>query len=95
MLKDLSGPLRSRFFELHLEEYTFQEFSEIVQRLLKKRYHMSIELSGKIAYAVWNRMKSKDIRDAINIAKLTKSDTDIDWLVDVKMKYGRKKNYFA
>lgn len=53
----LSGPLRSRFFELHLEEYTFQEFSEIVQRLLTRRYHMSIELSGKITYAVWNRMK--------------------------------------
>jgi len=38
----LSGPLRSRFIELHLEEYTFQEFSEIVQRLLKKKYHMSV-----------------------------------------------------
>jgi replication-associated recombination protein RarA len=36
----LSGPLRSRFMELHLEEYTYQEFNEIVQRLLKKRCHM-------------------------------------------------------
>ena len=86
----LSGPLKSRFMELHLEEYTFEEFTEIVRRLLKKRYHMNVELSEKIAYAVWNQMGSKDIRDALNIAKLTKSTVDIDWLVDVQMKYGKK-----
>jgi Holliday junction DNA helicase RuvB len=86
----LPGPLRSRFMELHLEEYTYEEFTEIVRRLFKKKYHMSEELSEKIAYAVWNTMRSKDIRDAINIAKLTKSTTDVDWLVDVQMKYGKK-----
>ena len=66
----LSGPLRSRFMELHLDEYTYEEFIEIVRRLLKKRYRMKPELSDKIGYAVWNQMKSKDIRDAIKIAKL-------------------------
>ncbi len=86
----LSRPLRSRFMELHLEDYTYEEFTEIVQRLLKKRYNLDANLSEKIAYAVWNRMESKDIRDAINIAKLTKSSTDVDWLVDVQMKYGKK-----
>ena len=86
----LSGPLRSRFMELHLEEYTYEEFTEIVRRLFKKKYHMSEELSEKIAYAVWNTMRSKDLRDAIDIAKLTKSTTDVDWLVNVQMKYGKK-----
>src|SRR5574341_670721 len=57
----LSIPLRSRFMELHLEDYTYEEFTEIVQRLLKKRYNMNMELSEKIAYAIWNRMKSRDI----------------------------------
>jgi hypothetical protein len=76
--------------ELHLEDYTYEEFTEIVQRLLKKRYNLDANLSEKIAYAVWNRMESKDIRDAMNIAKLTKSTDDIDWLVDVQMKYGKK-----
>lgn len=89
-IERLSRPLRSRFMELHLEEYTYEEFIEIVRRLLKKRYHLDVNLSEKIGYAVWNRMKSKDIRDAINIAKLTKSTTDVDWLVDVQMKYGKK-----
>jgi MoxR-like ATPase len=89
----LSEPLRSRFMELHLEEYTYEEFIEIVRRLLKKRFHLDPNLSEKIAYAVWNRMKSKDIRDAINIAKLIRSSTDVDWLVDVQVKYGKKKSY--
>ncbi|HEX7179248.1 MAG TPA: AAA family ATPase [Nitrososphaeraceae archaeon] len=89
----LSGALRSRFMELHLEEYTYEEFIVIVRRLLKKRYHLDVNLSEKIGYAVWNQMKSKDVRDAIKIAKLTKSSTDVDWLVDVQMKYGKKKSY--
>jgi len=87
----LSGPLRSRFMELHLQDYTYEEFIEIVQRLLKKGYHMKPELSEKIGYAVWYHMESKDVRDAIKIAKLTKSANDIDWLVDVQMKYGKNK----
>ena len=77
--------------ELHLEEYTYEEFTEIIVRLLKKRYHLDVNLSEKIAYAVWNRMKSKDIRDALYIAKLTRSAADIDWLVDVQMKYAGKR----
>jgi replication-associated recombination protein RarA len=89
----LSVELRSRFMELHLEEYTYEEFIEIVRRLLKKGYHLDANLSEKIGHAVWNRMKSKDIRDVLNIAKLTKSATDVDWLVDVQMKYGAKKCY--
>lgn len=90
----LSEALRSRFMELHLNEYTYEQFIEIARRLLSKRYHIKLELSEKIGYAVWNQMKSKDLRDAIKIAKLTKSSDDVDWLVDVQMKYGRKKNNF-
>jgi hypothetical protein len=36
-------------------------------------------------------MQSKDIRDVLQIAKLTKTLSDVDWLVEVQMKYGRKK----
>jgi len=87
----LSAPLRSRFMELHLEEYTFEEFSEIARRVLKNKFQLDINLSEKIASAVWQRIMSKDIRDAINIAKLVKSDEDINWLVEVQLKYGRKR----
>jgi len=89
-VEQLSEPLRSRFMELYLEEYTYEEFIEIIRRLLKRRYHLDTDVSEEIGYAVWNRMQSKDVRDAINIAKLTRSSSDIDWLVEVQMKYGRK-----
>ena len=66
----LSAPLRSRFMELHLEEYTYDEFSEIVRRLLNKRYRLDSKISEKISHEVWYTMKSKDVRDAIRISKL-------------------------
>jgi hypothetical protein len=34
-------------------------------------------------------MESKDVREAIKIAKLAKSVIDVDWLVKVKMKYSK------
>lgn len=85
----LSGPLRSRFMELHLEEYAFEEFVEIVIKVLQKKYQMDKNISEKIAYAVWNELNSKDVRDAVNIAKLTNSSSDVDWLVEVQMKHAK------
>lgn len=90
-IKRLSNPLRSRFIELHLDEYSYEEFVEIIRRLLQKRYGLDLGSSERIAYSVWNRMGSKDIRDAINIAKLTKSPVDIDWLVNIHLRYGGRK----
>lgn len=85
----LSNALRSRFVGLFLKEYSFQEFADIVNLLLKKRYHLDETISEKIAFAVWNVLGSKDVRDAISIAKLTKSAVDVDWLVNVMMKYSK------
>lgn len=88
----LSAPLRSRFMELHLEEYTYEEFTEIVRRLLEKRFRLDPTISEKISYEVWYTIKSKDVRDAIRIAKLVKSREDVDWLVNVQLKYGIKRD---
>ena len=85
----LSEPLRSRFMELYLREYAFEEFREIVVKVLEKKYQMDKNISEKIAYAVWNQLKSKDVRDAVKIAKLAKSPMDVDWLVQVQMKHAK------
>lgn len=87
----ISQPLRSRFMELELEEYTYEEFIEIVRRILSKKYHIDARISEKIGHEVWHAMKSKDIRDAIRIAKLAKSSADVEWLVEVQKRYGKKK----
>lgn len=85
----LSNALRSRFMELFLKEYSYKEFIDIVKLLLKKRHHLDEVISEKIAFAVWNVLESKDVRDVINIAKLTKSALDVDWLVNIKLKYSK------
>ena len=68
------------------------KFIEITSRLLEKRYHLERIITERIGNSVWNKMKSKDIRDVIKIAKLTRSLSDVDWLVDVQMKYGQRKD---
>lgn len=85
----LTKPLRSRFMELHLNEYSYEEYVEICQRLLNKKYRLTSELSDRIAYLVWNRMKSRDVRDVLKIAKLATTTEDAEWLVDVQIKYGK------
>jgi holliday junction DNA helicase RuvB len=81
--------LRSRFMELYLKEYTLEEFMGIIRKLLKERFHMDEDISQKIGYAVWKVMESKDVREAIKIAKLAKSAIDVDWLVKVRKKYSK------
>ena len=73
----LSAPLRSRFMVLHLKEYSYEEFIEIVCRMLEKKLHMNTDLASTIGDAVWNRLKSKDIRDAIKFVRLAKSHSDV------------------
>ena len=51
--------------ELHLDVYRYDEFTEIVRRLLKKRYWLDSTMSEKISYKVWYTLKLKDVRDAI------------------------------
>jgi replication-associated recombination protein RarA len=85
----LSPPLRSRFMEFHLPEYTFEQFFEIARRLLSKRFGHSNQIANEIAAAVWNELNSKDVRDVLAIAKLVHSIEDVSWLVQTFKKYER------
>ncbi|HEU4469178.1 MAG TPA: hypothetical protein VFR61_09120 [Nitrososphaeraceae archaeon] len=40
-------------------------------------------------------MKSKDVRDAIRIAKLADTSDDVNWLIDVQVKYGMKERILS
>jgi Holliday junction DNA helicase RuvB len=88
----LIGPLRSRFLEFELPEYTWETFLEITQKLLHKRYGLDEITSTKIAEVVWSQLKTRDIRDALAIAKLTKSVEDIEFIAMTLQKYKRRRN---
>src|SRR5215207_9549072 len=82
--------LRSRFLEFELPEYTWENFLEITQKLLHKRYGLDKITSAKIAQVVWSSMQTRDLRDALAIGKLAKSTEDVEFIAKTLQKYKRK-----
>jgi MoxR-like ATPase len=83
----ISKPFRSRFMEFSLLQYTFEEFCEIAVKLLAKRYDLDDEISLKIADTIWNKVKSKDVRDLLQVGKLSHSVDDVDFVAETLQKY--------
>lgn len=90
-IEQLSKPLRSRLMEFHLPEYNFDEFREIVVKLAAKGHRINREIADKIAFAVWYEMGTKDVRDALQLAKLVTSTEDVEKVAGTIMKYNLKK----
>jgi Holliday junction DNA helicase RuvB len=79
-------PLLSRFIVLHFRQYSLGSFQEVCVHLLNKE-GVASEIAVEIAHAVWTKLKSKDIRDCIKIARLAKSKQDVEWLVNTIKNY--------
>ena len=47
----------------------------------------------EIADTVWNKIKSGDIRDLLQVGKLSKTIDDVDFVVNTLQKYKRKKEH--
>ena len=75
----LLTPLLSRFIIFHLKPYNRSKFIEVSNGLLVKN-DISIEMANEISKVVWNKLKSKDIRDCIKISRLAKNIEDIEWI---------------
>jgi Holliday junction DNA helicase RuvB len=78
-VKRISTPLRSRFFTVKLEPYTYQQFCDISAGLLS-HHNIDESIGNVIANAVWS--KSQDIRDCIKIGTMAKSIEDVKFLVE-------------
>ena len=66
--------LRSGFFIVEQDRYTYVQFYEITVHLLGK------DFGRIIADAVWNT--SGNLRDCVRIGKLARSDEDVNFLVE-------------
>jgi holliday junction DNA helicase RuvB len=86
----ISKPFRSRFTELSLPPYSYDEFCNIAAKLLDTRHKHPEELSLKVANIVWNKIKSKDVRDILTIGKLSKSVDDVEFIATTLQKYKRR-----
>jgi replication-associated recombination protein RarA len=89
----ISKPFRSRFLEFSLPEYTEEEFKEIAIKLLNMRYGHDEELALKVADTVWNKIESKDVRDMLQIGKLSDTVEEVDFMAETLQKYKRKDEY--
>lgn len=75
-------PLQSRFFILKLQAYTYEQFYQITVRLLTSScYNVNGEIARSIAETVWNT--SRNIRESIRIARISKTVEDVKWLATV------------
>ena len=78
-------PLHSRFFIVKLQAYTYEQFYEITTRLLtSNQYNVDEEIARATAEAVWRT--SKNIRDAVKVARMAMSVDDVEWLQSTFLK---------
>jgi holliday junction DNA helicase RuvB len=90
-IDSLNRPFRSRFLEFSLPEYTFEEFDRLLVRLLAQRYRHSPEFAHKVASVVWNTMKSKDCRDIVQVGRLSRNISDVDFVIATLKKFKRNR----
>ena len=79
-------PLLSRFMVLHFKPYSFGSFAEVCAHILG-RDGVTRDVSAAIADAVWNKLKSRDIRDCIKLGRLAKSREDVGWIAQTLRNY--------
>jgi len=76
----------SRFQVLHFFLYSEAEFTEIVNHVLTRR-QVDPNLALYIAEKAWSELGSKDVRQAIRVAKLAKTYSQVDETVRILSRY--------
>ena len=73
-------PLQFKFFVVKLQAYTYEQFYRILLGLLtSNQYDVDEDIVNATTDAVWRT--SRNIRDAIKIAKMAKTLEDVNWLI--------------
>jgi len=84
--KNLPPEILSRFqFKLHFRPYTKEEFIEVSRRVLTMREGVDEEFATYISNRVAEL--SRDVRESIGIARLAKTKSEVDFLLNLKRKY--------
>ena len=79
-------PLLSRFVVLHFKPYSFGSFSQVCTHILG-REGVPSDVASAVADAVWNKLKSKDVRDCIKLGRLAKTAADVEWIAQTMRAY--------
>jgi holliday junction DNA helicase RuvB len=87
-ISNIIPELKSRFFIIQLEPYSYEQFSQITMRLLTAQYKVDEETAKATAHLVWNKMRSRNIRDCVRIGRMARSVQDVDFIIDTLRRYG-------
>jgi Holliday junction DNA helicase RuvB len=87
--KKLLTPLLSRFFFIYFKKYDYGTFEKIANHILACECNMNYEISTLIAQLVWNKLKSRDIRDCIKIGRICTNKEDVYTIIKTLMRYDR------
>ena len=85
--KKLLTPLLSRFFVLYFRKYNYATFEKIANHILAIECNMDFEVSTLIAQLVWNKLKSRDIRDCVKIGRICNNKEDVYTIVKTLIRY--------
>ena len=83
----LTPELLDRFLHFKLKPYDRKTFIDVVKNVLIKREGKDEELAEYIAIKVADNLGTLSVRDAIKIARLVKNTKDVDFIINVLMKY--------
>jgi len=85
-LNGIPPEVMSRFQVLHFHPYSETEFTQIVSHVLSRR-QVAIDLALYIAKKVSSDLGSRDVRQAIRIAKLAKDYNQVDSVIRTLLRY--------
>ena len=74
-LSKIPPELLSRFGKLQFREYTDEEFMKVTIKVLTQREGVSEKIAKYIARKVLNDLDSRDVRDAVRVARLIKNES--------------------
>jgi Holliday junction DNA helicase RuvB len=81
--KNLLTPLLSRFIVIDIPPYTDQQFLEVAVRRLTIEEGISDEFARNIAWQVIHKIKRKDLRDCIKVARIAKTPEEIESVISI------------
>jgi len=80
--KNIWPELKSRFFTVHLKEYSEADFIQVCRGILVGREGVDSSLANYIVKSIAS--DTRDVREAVHLGRLCKTSEDVDKLVTIR-----------
>lgn len=90
-LGNIKSHIENRFLDVHFDPYTREEFIEVCEHILPRNEGEDKESARHIAKSLWDIEGSADVRKAIQVARLSRGDSEK--IIEVLDEYSSKAEY--